>query len=76
MRYTIVLERGDDGGWGAMAPDLPGLLLLGDSREEVIAQAPDAIADYLDSLRESGLPLPERWPESLGTDEVSVEVSA
>lgn len=58
MTYTIVLEPGDDGGWAANAPDLPGLLLLGDSRDEVIAQAPAAIADYLDALRESGTPVP------------------
>jgi antitoxin HicB len=58
MTYTIVLEPGDDGGWGALVPDLPGLLLLGDSREDLIAQAPDAILDYLDSLRDSGQPVP------------------
>ncbi|HEY0394222.1 MAG TPA: type II toxin-antitoxin system HicB family antitoxin [Candidatus Elarobacter sp.] len=51
MTYTIVLEPGDDGGWGALVPDLPGLVLLGESRADVIAQAPDSIADYLDSLR-------------------------
>lgn len=59
MMYTVLLERGDDGGWAGMAPDLPGLLLLGDSREEVVAQAPGAIADYLDSMRDSGHPAPE-----------------
>ncbi len=59
MTYTVLIERGDDGGWAGMAPDLPGLLLLGDSREEVVAQAPGAIADYLDSMRDSGHPAPE-----------------
>ncbi len=59
MMYTILLERGDDGGWSGMAPDLPGLLLLGDSREAVIAQAPNVIADYLDAMRDSGFPVPE-----------------
>ena len=57
MKYTIVLERGDEG-WGAVAPDLPGLLLFGATREEVVAQASDAIADYLDALRDAGQPLP------------------
>jgi predicted RNase H-like HicB family nuclease len=59
MTYTVLLERGDDGGWCGMAPDLPGLLLQGDSREEVIAQAPGVIADYLDAMRDSGYPIPE-----------------
>ena len=43
-----------------MVPDLPGLLVLGDSREDVIAQAPDVISDYIDALREDGTPVPER----------------
>jgi predicted RNase H-like HicB family nuclease len=70
MTYTIVIERGDDGGWGGMAPDLPGLLLLADSRDGVIAQAPGAIADYIDSMRESGHPVPEPRCEA-----VSVEIA-
>jgi predicted RNase H-like HicB family nuclease len=71
VTYTIILEDGSDGGWGGLVPDLPGLLLLGHSREEVIAQAPDAILDYLDAVRESGEPLPEP-----GRYAVQVEVSA
>ncbi len=66
MRYTILLERGDDG-WGAMSPDLPGLLLLGETRDDVVAQAPGAIADYLDALRDAGKPIPEpgEWAVSI-----------
>jgi predicted RNase H-like HicB family nuclease len=59
MTYTIVLEQADDGGWGAMAPDIPGLLLLGDTPEEIIRDAPDIIADHLEALREHGHPIPE-----------------
>jgi predicted RNase H-like HicB family nuclease len=59
MTYILVLERGDDGGWGGMVPDLPGLLILGETREDVIAQAPDVIADYIDAMREVGHPIPE-----------------
>ena len=58
MTYTIVLEQGD-AGWGALAPDLPGLMLLGETRDEVLAEAPGAIADYLDALRDAGQPLPQ-----------------
>ena len=31
MTYILVLERGDEGGWGGMVPDLPGLLVLGET---------------------------------------------
>jgi predicted RNase H-like HicB family nuclease len=59
LSYTIVLEEGDDGAWAAFAPDLPGLLLLGDTRQEIIDTAPGAIADYLDALHDDGVPPPE-----------------
>ena len=71
MTYTIVLEDGPDGGWGGLVPDLPGLLLLGDSREEIIAEAPGAILDYLDAMRDSGHPVPHP-----GRYVVQVEVPA
>jgi predicted RNase H-like HicB family nuclease len=58
MTYTVLLEGGDDG-WGGIVPDLPGLLVLGDTRDDVIAQAPDVIADYLDALRDDGDPIPK-----------------
>jgi predicted RNase H-like HicB family nuclease len=57
--YPIILERGHDGGWSAIAPDLPGLLLAADTREELLAKAPGAIADYLDALRDEHLPVPD-----------------
>ncbi len=56
--YSIIIEQADDGGWGATAPDLPGLLLAADTREELLADAPGAIADYIDALREQNLPVP------------------
>lgn len=57
--YTIVLERADDGGWCAMTPDLPGVLLMGDTREQIIAEAPEIIEDYFHAMRESGHAIPE-----------------
>jgi predicted RNase H-like HicB family nuclease/predicted RNA binding protein YcfA (HicA-like mRNA interferase family) len=57
--YPIILERAEDGGWSAIAPDLPGLVLAADTREELLAEAPSAIADYLDALRDEHLPVPK-----------------
>jgi predicted RNase H-like HicB family nuclease len=56
--YPIIIERADDGGWSAIAPDLPGLVLAADTRDELLAQAPGAIADHIDALREQNLPVP------------------
>jgi predicted RNase H-like HicB family nuclease len=57
VTYSIVPERSHDGSWWAIAPDLPGLLMCGDSRDELIANAPAAMADYFDAMRESGHPI-------------------
>jgi predicted RNase H-like HicB family nuclease len=32
VRYLVIFETTNDGGWGAYAPDLPGLGVVGDSR--------------------------------------------
>jgi predicted RNase H-like HicB family nuclease len=60
MTYTILIEKNERGdGWAALAPDLPGLLLIGATREALLDDAAAAIADYLDALRAEGLPIPE-----------------
>ena len=56
--YPIIIEHAADGGWSAIAPDLPGLLLAADTREKLLAQAPGAIADHIEALREQNLPVP------------------
>ena len=33
--YVVIFERADDGGWGAYLPDLPGVVALGTTRDEV-----------------------------------------
>jgi predicted RNase H-like HicB family nuclease len=33
--YIVIYERAKDGGWGAYAPDLPRLGVVGDTLEEV-----------------------------------------
>ena len=58
MTYLIVPERSHDGSWWAVAPDLPGLLMYGETRSELVASAPDAIAVYLEAMREAGYPVP------------------
>jgi hypothetical protein len=35
-----VFDPTEDGGWSALAPDLPGLLIAGDTREELLANLP------------------------------------
>jgi predicted RNase H-like HicB family nuclease len=53
------LREGGDYHYIATSPNLPGLLVAGDSVEEVLALAPDVAAALIASLRASGDPLPE-----------------
>jgi len=57
--YTVIYERADDGGWGAYVPDLPGLGVVGDTREEAHQLIVEGIALHIAGLKEDGLPVPE-----------------
>ena len=57
MRYTVIYEMGA-ASWGAYVPDLPGVISVGDSREEVEQLIQEAIEFHLEGLREEGLPIP------------------
>jgi predicted RNase H-like HicB family nuclease len=59
VEYLVIFERGKDGGWGAYAPDLPGLGVAAETHEEVEILIRDGIKIYLEELREEGLPIPE-----------------
>jgi len=58
-KYTVIYELGKDGGWGAYAPDLPGLGVAAETREEVATLIRDGIRIYIEELLEDGLPIPE-----------------
>jgi predicted RNase H-like HicB family nuclease len=67
--YLVVIEHEGDS-WGAYCPDLPGVGVVGDSREEVEQLIREAIAFHLEGLREAGEPIPE--PTTVGTTHVQV----
>lgn len=49
--FTVVLEPDDEsGGFVVHVPALPGCHTQGDTREEAIVMAQDAIAGYVESL--------------------------
>lgn len=58
ISYAIIIERAEDGGYGAWCPDLPGCVALGDTEAETIAEMKAAIEFHLDGLRQDGLPIP------------------
>jgi len=58
MRYTVVLEKESDGGYVVSVPALPGCVTEGETREEALANAREAIQLYVDDCRAAGDPIP------------------
>ena len=56
--YTIVLETDEGGGYVVSVPALPGCFTQGETREEAIENAREAISLYVDELRSRGEPVP------------------
>ena len=50
----FVFEPDPDGGYHAYAPELPGLHTQGENLEEAIANAEEALALYVEGMREEG----------------------
>lgn len=61
-RFLVVIEKAN-GNYSAYAPDLPGCIATGKTREEVQRNIHDAIDMHVRGLREDNLPIPE--PQSV-----------
>lgn len=57
--YIVIYEQAEDGGWGAYLPDLPGVVALGETRDEVASGIKRALGAYADELNRRGDSLPE-----------------
>ena len=56
--YTVVFNKAKEGGYIARVPVLPGCSTQGETFEEAKENAKDAIAGYIEVLREDGDELP------------------
>ncbi len=48
MKFKVVLEEAEEGGYIAYVPSLPGCVSQGETREEAIENIKEAIEVYLD----------------------------
>jgi predicted RNase H-like HicB family nuclease len=58
MKFTVIYEQGPTS-WGAYVPDLPGVISVADSRDEVAQLIQEAIEFHLQALRDDGLSIPK-----------------
>jgi predicted RNase H-like HicB family nuclease len=70
-RYLIVIEGADGANYSAYAPDVPGVVATGATREECEREMQAAIAFHLEGVRDAGEPVPEPSRLSAAYDNVA-----
>ena len=59
MRYPIAIEPGTDStAWGVVVPDLPGCFSAGDTLDEAVANASEAITAWIETVLDDGGDVP------------------
>jgi predicted RNase H-like HicB family nuclease len=72
MRYTVILEKGQQEGYVVVCPALPGCVSQGRTRREALKNIREAVEVYIEALLEDGLPV----PVEIGRETVDIEVAA
>ncbi|MCL0083233.1 type II toxin-antitoxin system HicB family antitoxin [Thermodesulfovibrionales bacterium] len=70
LNYRILLRKEPEGGYTVIVPSLPGCITYGDTIEEAISMAKEAIEIYIESLEKHG----EEVPTEEGTLEYNLSV--
>ena len=66
MRYPVVIEPATETSThGVVVPDLPGCFSAGDTLEEALVQAAEAIASWIDAALDAGQDIPPATPIDL-----------
>ncbi len=64
LSYTIHLEPAEEGGYVVTVPAIPGVVTEGDTYDEAVAMAKDAILAYVGYCADHGKPIPVESPAS------------
>ena len=59
MKYKVVLEPQEEGGYTVYVPTLPGCVSQGETTEEAMANIREAVEVYLESVNEGGIGFPQ-----------------
>ena len=65
LRYKIMLRKEPEGGYTVIVPSLPGCVTYGETVEEAIRMAKEAIELYLESIKKHGKEIPAEDEEVL-----------
>ncbi len=69
IKYTVILEPTDEGGYVVSCPALPGCISQGETLEETLENIKEAILLVIEVLQEEGEPIPNETSEIV-TEEI------
>ena len=58
MRYTVLMDKNEIGGYTVTVPSLPGCVSQGDNWDEALKNIEEAIAGYIETLKILKKPVP------------------
>jgi predicted RNase H-like HicB family nuclease len=67
-QYVVIIERDEEGGYSAWAPDLPGVVAAASSYDEVLNLMRKAVEFHLEGLRQDGEQIPA--PAAVGAETI------
>ncbi len=73
MNYPIAIEHAPGQAYGVQVPDLPGCFSAGDTLDEAIANAAEALAFHIEGLLDAGERIPS--PQALETHSTNPDYS-
>ena len=62
MRYPIVIHKDEGSSYGVAAPGLPGCFSSGDTLDDAVDMAREAIVGHIETLLRDGQLIPEQTP--------------
>jgi len=74
MKFKIVLEKDEDGGFVATVPSLPGCVSQGETEEEALSNVKEAISLHMESLAADGQPIVKVVSKKIKESVVSVSL--
>jgi predicted RNase H-like HicB family nuclease len=59
MKYTVIIEKGQESGYTAYAPALKGCVSQGKTKVETLKNIEEAVEVYIEALIKDGLAVPQ-----------------
>jgi predicted RNase H-like HicB family nuclease len=72
LRYTVLIEQNEDGGYTVTVPSIPGCISEGSTREEALAEIEEALSGYIEVTRKLGKPIPIEISVPLNTSNAGI----